>query len=117
VGLVRKAGSSLAVNTRSALKYCYKCFVILLPLPARPHNDKPSIADPVLKGRVIESRDRDSLPSGKAGFLVSPVEDFEAAGREQLDYLRKAGLSPGSKLVDLGCGACALATGSFTSLM
>jgi hypothetical protein len=40
----------------------------------------------------------------KDRFLGVPVEDFEAAGREQLDYLRKAGLSPGSKLVDLGCG-------------
>jgi hypothetical protein len=107
MGLVRKAGSSLAVNTRLALKYCYQCFVILLPLSALPHNHQPSIADAVVKGCVIESRDRDSLPSRKTGFLAFPVEDFEAAGREQLDYLRKAGLSPGSKFVDSGCEACA----------
>ena len=40
----------------------------------------------------------------KKKFLGVPVEAFEAAGREQLDYLLKAGLTPASRLVDMGCG-------------
>jgi hypothetical protein len=40
----------------------------------------------------------------KDKFLGVPVEAFEAAGREQLRYLVRAGLNPSSKLVDLGCG-------------
>jgi SAM-dependent methyltransferase len=37
-------------------------------------------------------------------FLGGPVEDFEAAGRLQLVALLRAGLHPGSKVVDIGCG-------------
>jgi hypothetical protein len=37
----------------------------------------------------------------KDKFLGVPVEAFEAAGREQLRYLVRAGLNPSSKLVDL----------------
>jgi hypothetical protein len=44
----------------------------------------------------------EALAKGK--FLGVPVEGFEAGGREQLRYLRRAGLSPRCKLVDLGCG-------------
>jgi hypothetical protein len=101
--LVRKAASSLAVNTRLALKYCYKCLVIVLTVPGRPHNEKLSIADSVrtVDHLTLEQR---FAALAKDKFLSVPVEAFEAAGREQLDYLRKAGLSPGSKLVDLGCG-------------
>lgn len=40
----------------------------------------------------------------KDRFLGVPAKDFEKAGREQLAYLLRAGLIPGSKLVDLGCG-------------
>jgi hypothetical protein len=40
----------------------------------------------------------------KDKFLGIPVKDFEAGGREQLRYLRRAGLRSGSKLVDIGCG-------------
>jgi hypothetical protein len=41
---------------------------------------------------------------GEQKFLGVPVLDFEKGGREQLIYLLLAGLNPGSKLVDLGCG-------------
>ena len=41
---------------------------------------------------------------GKKRFLGVPVKGFEAAGREQLGYMRAAGMRPGSKVVDLGCG-------------
>jgi hypothetical protein len=41
---------------------------------------------------------------GEKTFLGVPVKDFAAGGREQLIYLLQAGLTPGSKLVDLGCG-------------
>jgi hypothetical protein len=41
---------------------------------------------------------------GAKTFLGVPVENFAAAGREQLCYLLAAGLNPGSKLADLGCG-------------
>lgn len=40
----------------------------------------------------------------KHKFLGIPVKDFEAGGREQFRYLQRAGLRPGSKLVDIGCG-------------
>jgi SAM-dependent methyltransferase len=33
-----------------------------------------------------------------------PLETFEAGGQEQLAYLLRAGLTPESKVVDLGCG-------------
>jgi hypothetical protein len=41
---------------------------------------------------------------GEKKFLGVPVRDFEKGGREQLTYLFLAGLNPGSKVVDLGCG-------------
>jgi hypothetical protein len=41
---------------------------------------------------------------GAKTFLGVPVKDFEAAGREQLAYLLRAGLTPPSKVVELGCG-------------
>jgi hypothetical protein len=37
-------------------------------------------------------------------FYGIPVENFEFAGREQLAYLLNAGLSPDSKVLDIGCG-------------
>lgn len=37
-------------------------------------------------------------------FLGVPFEGFDAAGREQLAYLLRAGLTPTSKVLDLGCG-------------
>jgi hypothetical protein len=37
-------------------------------------------------------------------FLGVPGKDFEKGGREQLIHLLRAGLKPGSRLVDLGCG-------------
>jgi hypothetical protein len=37
-------------------------------------------------------------------FLGVPGQDFERGGREQLIYLLRAGINPGSKLIDLGCG-------------
>jgi hypothetical protein len=40
----------------------------------------------------------------KDKFFGVPVEGFESGGKEQLGYLLRAGLSPSSKLVDLGCG-------------
>jgi SAM-dependent methyltransferase len=40
----------------------------------------------------------------KGLFLGGPVEDFEAMGRLQLIVLLRAGLCPGSKVVDIGCG-------------
>jgi hypothetical protein len=38
------------------------------------------------------------------GFLGVPAETFEQAGRNQLNALLAAGLSPESKVVELGCG-------------
>jgi hypothetical protein len=40
----------------------------------------------------------------KNRFLGVPVQGFEEGGREQFRYLLRAGLTPGAKLVDLGCG-------------
>src|ERR1017187_1537453 len=37
-------------------------------------------------------------------FFGVPVLDFEKGGREQLAFLRAAGLNPDSKVVRLGCG-------------
>lgn len=37
-------------------------------------------------------------------FLGFPPMDFERGGREQFSFLLKSGLSPDSKIVDLGCG-------------
>ena len=37
-------------------------------------------------------------------FLGVPIQDFERAGRNQLILLLMAGLTPASKVVDLGCG-------------
>jgi hypothetical protein len=41
---------------------------------------------------------------GEKRFLGVPIRDFEKAGREQLIYLLKAGVNPGSRVLDLGCG-------------
>jgi len=41
---------------------------------------------------------------GAKEFLGVPVEKFEEGGREQLSYLQRAGATPSSKVVDLGCG-------------
>jgi hypothetical protein len=41
---------------------------------------------------------------GSKTFLGVPVENFEAAGNEQLAYLLRAGATPSSKVVDIGCG-------------
>jgi hypothetical protein len=41
---------------------------------------------------------------GEKAFLGVPVQDFEKGGREHFIYLLAAGLNPGSKIVDLGCG-------------
>ena len=38
------------------------------------------------------------------GFLGVPVETFEQAGRAQLGALRREGLRPESRVLDLGCG-------------
>src|SRR5579872_5391051 len=40
----------------------------------------------------------------KDRFFGIPTQCFESGGREQFVYLLKAGLEPGSKVVDLGCG-------------
>jgi hypothetical protein len=40
----------------------------------------------------------------KNKFLGVPLEGFEAAGKEQLLYLLRAGLHRSSKLIDMGCG-------------
>jgi hypothetical protein len=37
-------------------------------------------------------------------FYGVPVKNFEFAGREQLAYLIAAGLTPHSKVLDIGCG-------------
>jgi SAM-dependent methyltransferase len=37
-------------------------------------------------------------------FLGVPTENFESAGREQLIYLLRAGLTPAAKVIDVGCG-------------
>ena len=44
------------------------------------------------------------------GFLGVPVETFEQAGREQLIALLGAGISPESKLLELGCGCLRIAS-------
>jgi hypothetical protein len=41
---------------------------------------------------------------GERTFLGVPALDFEMGGREQLIFLLEAGLTPESKVVDLGCG-------------
>ncbi|MFO1483969.1 MAG: hypothetical protein U1F71_11495 [Verrucomicrobiaceae bacterium] len=41
---------------------------------------------------------------GEKEFLGVPVREFEMGGRIQLIALLKAGLSPHSKVVDIGCG-------------
>src|SRR5258708_29489087 len=43
------------------------------------------------------------------GFLGVPVETFEQAGREQMIALLKAGLTPESKILDIGCGCLRIA--------
>ena len=41
---------------------------------------------------------------GEKRFLGVPIRDFEKGGREQLIYLLVAGLNPGSRVLDFGCG-------------
>jgi len=53
--------------------------------------------------RIVSVQARaEKASAGK--FLGVPLERFEMAGREQLIYLLRAGLTPSAKLVDLGCG-------------
>jgi len=44
----------------------------------------------------------EQLRQGK--FLGVPIDDFERGGREQLIFLLMHGLTPPSKVIDLGCG-------------
>jgi hypothetical protein len=55
------------------------------------------------RGRPVTLQERAEI-QGKERFLGVPVQDFEKSGREQLIYLLKAGINPGSKVIDLGCG-------------
>jgi hypothetical protein len=41
---------------------------------------------------------------GEQMFLGFPAKDFERGGREQFIYLLRAGLTPDSRVVDVGCG-------------
>jgi len=43
------------------------------------------------------------------GFLGVPRETFEAGGRAQLDRLLRHGLTPNSKVLDIGCGCLRVA--------
>ena len=43
------------------------------------------------------------------GFLGVPVETFEQGGREQLIALLNEGLTPESKVLDIGCGCLRVA--------
>lgn len=42
------------------------------------------------------------------GFTGGPVEQFEAIGRFTLDSLQQCGMTPSSKVLDVGCGALRL---------
>jgi SAM-dependent methyltransferase len=53
-------------------------------------------ARPPLQTRAEALRNRE--------FLGVPIDGFEQGGREQLIYLLMHGLSPASKVVDIGCG-------------
>ncbi len=55
------------------------------------------------QGGLVKIQERAEI-QGKKKFLGVPIQDFEKAGREQLIYLLKAGLSPDSTVIDLGCG-------------
>jgi hypothetical protein len=51
---------------------------------------------------AIQTRAEEVLRS--CNFVGIPIEDFERGGREQFVYLLRAGLTPASKVVDVGCG-------------
>src|SRR5689334_13425954 len=51
--------------------------------------------------RTLQERAED-LRDGK--FVGVPVDGFERAGREQLIFLLMNGLTPTSKVIDIGCG-------------
>ena len=63
-------------------------------LPDR--NPQIKLCDRFLQDRVA------NLRHGK--FVGVPIDDFERGGREQLIFLLMNGLTPTSKVVDLGCG-------------
>jgi SAM-dependent methyltransferase len=42
------------------------------------------------------------------GFTGGPVEQFEAIGRFTLDSLQQCGMTPSSRVLDVGCGALRL---------
>jgi len=44
----------------------------------------------------------DALRTGR--FTGVPIDDFERAGREQLVFMLMNGLTPGARVLDLGCG-------------
>ena len=48
-------------------------------------------------------------------FLGVPRETFEAGGRAQFVRLLNHGLTPESRVLDIGCGFCASRIGSFVS--
>ena len=50
--------------------------------------------DPDKKAKLLSER----------AFLGFPPEDFERGGREQFIYMLNSGLSPDSKVLDIGCG-------------
>src|SRR3954466_11929262 len=46
------------------------------------------------------------IPQGQ--FVGGPRDDFEAMGQAMFDVLRKEGLRPNSRVLDVGCGALRL---------
>src|SRR5207249_4171037 len=53
------------------------------------------------ESRALQQR-FEALSRGK--FLGVPTEDFAFAGREQLEFLLRAGLQRSSLMLDIGCG-------------
>jgi hypothetical protein len=73
---------------------------------AQPGTSAPSAAGGEPDSRVEASavRTRAEEMIARHGFLGVPLETFAQAGRNQLAALLEAGLSPESKVLDLGCG-------------
>ncbi|HVF60766.1 MAG TPA: glycosyltransferase [Thermoanaerobaculia bacterium] len=61
-----------------------------------------AVLDPLAAGASLD--ERAERMAAAAGFLGVPVEDFGREGRLQLATLLRLGLSPTSKVLDLGCG-------------
>ena len=68
--------------------------------PRDPAPAGPRIAVPLRGARPAHAADRSATRHG----LVGPADLWEMKRKFQIDFLRRAGLRPGHRLLDLGCG-------------